>query len=86
MLSIAVEAILRFHKRNQVIEEVLLESLPLHFVLGSVSTRSGRTRHSKTERHYDHERLELSIGNQVIEDDVGAATLRPGGLVVAGTV
>ena len=81
MFAVGSDAIIALHKRNQIGEQILLEIGAL-LVAGDACMPRIRV----GERHDDDHRRGFLFGDQVVENQVGAAELRPRGFIAVGAV
>jgi hypothetical protein len=86
VLAVRMHAIVRLHEGDEIFNQIPAEpvSLTLHRVVAFRKRR--RRRVGISVRHHDNERLQLSIGDEVIQNQVRPAGLRPAALVAAGAV
>ena len=84
MRGVRLDPIERFHERQRVVEEFMLERLHGRAALGRV-VESCRAERMAIKHHDDH-RARFPLGDQIVENPVGFAVLHPRLLVVAGAV
>src|SRR4051812_11280318 len=87
MITIGVDAESRLRQRHHIFEEVPRKTFALLLVLRGISAVPAGGPHERvSEWHDDDHRFDLSISQEVIQDDVRPAVLSPGGLNVVGPV